>query len=64
MTILQNDAVFVGEITKIFLKSTILLRIFFQITQKFCIFVGKLTFCKQKKQIIQDYEIFNFKHSS
>ena len=49
MTILQNDAVFVGEITKIFLKSTILLRIFFQITQKFCIFVGKLTFCKQKK---------------
>ena len=59
MTILQNDAVFVGEITKIFLKSTILLRIFFQITQKFCIFVGNLTHLNNKK-LNKSYKTMRF----
>ena len=62
-TILQIDAVFVCEITKIFLKSTTLLGLFFQITQKFCIFVGNLTHLNIKKQN-KSYKTMRFSISS
>ena len=62
-TILQIDAVFVCEITKIFLKSTTLLGIFFQITQKFCIFVGNLTHLNNKK-LNKSYKTMRFSISS